>query len=261
MVRRLVAALVLNLLAVGGAMAAAPFANDPTGWWSAPQTITEARLDPLARRAPNDDQRPVVVENGADALLYRLWGLPPLQSQVVREDEIIIEAWVRPTAETRQAVIRLTERSDGRVFLQARAGLGCCKPQIDRRVDIDVELGMSDRGAVQAMAADALWRAPRFVRVKKAGEEAVSGLCAGGVSYDLTLVADFQARHLRRACDEQEIGQAGAVLSSLIGLALGRDARFDAVFPRGADFTSARTAYQALIAAGGQLVSTAASAP
>ncbi len=253
MIRRLALALVLCL--PGGALAAPPppFEDDPTGWWSAPQTITEARLDPLARRAPNDDQRPVTVENGAEPLLYRLWGLPPLQSQVVRQDEVIVEAWVRPTAETRQAVIRLTLRSDGRAFLQARTGLGCCKPQIDRRVDIDVELSSVPRDAIQAMAADSLWNAPRFVRVQETGVAQVSGLCTGGTSYDLTLVADRRARAVRRACDQTEIGQAATVLSGLIGLALNRDPRFDAAFPRGADFTAHRTAYEALIADGGRL--------
>ncbi|WP_236627746.1 hypothetical protein [Caulobacter sp. B11] len=61
-----------------------------------------------------------------DPLLYRLWGLQPLQAQLVRRGELILEVWARPARGVRQAVVRVTVRRDGRAFVQARAGLGCC---------------------------------------------------------------------------------------------------------------------------------------
>ena len=67
-----------------------------------------------------------------------------------------LEVWVRPSRGVRQAVIRITLRRDGRAFVQARAGLGCCAPQIDRRVDIDTELPAEQIPGLKAISGDAL---------------------------------------------------------------------------------------------------------
>lgn len=253
-------ALVLSLAAGGAQAAGAPFAGDPTGWWSAPQTVTENRLDPLARRSPSKDQTPVRIDGGVDPLLYRLWGLPPLQTQLLRRDETILEVWFHPTGSARQAVVRLVMRSDGRAFVQARAGLACCKPEIDRRVDIDEEI-TPPKAALEAIAQDKIWQSPKLVGVREGQGDEVMAICSGGVAYDLILVQSGQSFTLHRACDAAQIGQVASALQLALGSAMGRDPRFDAVFPKGADFSAETAAYRQLLAAGGSLQATSPASP
>ena len=189
--------------------------------------------------------------NGVDASLYRLWGLPPLQTQVVRRGEAVFETWYRPTNSARQAVVRVTLRNDGRTFVQARAGRGCCAPEIARRVDIDLELPGEAREAFRRLKDDPLWRQPRHVVVTEGGD-VVTSVCVDGASYDLSLVDDRRAVHLRRSCDPAEIGSIAPAARAMIGAALGRDARFDVLFAKEA-FDQYQQAYQQLTAAGGSL--------
>lgn len=226
---------------------------DPADWWSPEVPRPPSEEEPLYNRRLGRNERPIPIDNGVEPLLYRLWGLQPLQSQVVRRGELILEVWARPARGVRQAVIRLTLRRDGRAFVQARAGLGCCTPEIGRRVDINTELPGSETASLRALSADPAWRQPRSVIVDYGGG-AVSALCVDGVSWDVTLVVPGQARHLRRACDDAEVGSIAAILSAAVGAAAGRDPRFDAVLPRGADFSRQAGAYEALIASGGRLV-------
>jgi hypothetical protein len=127
------------------------------GQQPAPQAVPRRRpIPPSGGRRKSPSRRPsripsragacarastlVPIDNGVDPLLYRLWGLQPLQSQLIKRGELVLEVWARPATGVRQAVIRVTVRRDGRAFVQARAGLGCCTPEIGRRVDIDAEL-------------------------------------------------------------------------------------------------------------------------
>jgi hypothetical protein len=41
---------------------------------------------------------PIPIDNGVEPLLYRLWGLQPLQSQILKRGELILEVWARPAA-------------------------------------------------------------------------------------------------------------------------------------------------------------------
>jgi hypothetical protein len=102
------------------------------------------------------------------------------------------------------------------------------------------------------LPSDPAWSQPRAVIVDYGGG-AVSALCVDGVSWDVTLMVPGQARHLRRACDDAEVGSIASILSVAIGAAAGRDPRFDAVLPRGADFSAQRRAYDDLLASGGRL--------
>lgn len=223
---------------------------DPKSWWDEPRLKIPEAADPLGgRRAPKGGPTPSV---GAELLLYRLWGLPPLQTQVLRGDEMIVELWVRPTASVRQSVIRVVVRRDGKAFVQARAGLICCTPGIDRRVGFDAELDADQAQRLLKLKADPLWDAPRDVRVQEA-EATVGAICVNGVAYDLVLVTPQRTRAVRRACDSQEIGQAADVLEAVLGAALGHEPRFDVVFPEGADFARSRQAYRDLVRDGGAL--------
>lgn len=223
---------------------------DPNSWWDEARLKPAEAADPLAgRRAPKGQP---IAKGGADLLLYRLWGLPPLQTQVLHGDDMIVELWVRPTASVRQAVVRIVTRRDGQAFVQARAGLICCMPGIDRRVGFDAELDPGQAQRWLKLKADPLWDAPRDVRVMEAGET-VGSLCVNGVAYDLVLVTPERSRAVRRACDSQEIGQAADVLEAVLGAALGHEPRFDVVFPGGADFAKARRAYRGLVEGGGAL--------
>jgi ketosteroid isomerase-like protein len=56
--------------------------------------------------------------------------------------------------------------------------------------------------------------------------------------------------HLRRYCDPVEIGSVAPALQAIVGAALGRDARFDAVFER-EDYAAYAKAYADLEAGGG----------
>jgi hypothetical protein len=152
----------------------------------------------------------------------------------------------------RQAVVRVTVRRDGRAFVQARAGLGCCTPEIGRRVDIDAELATQQIPPLKALVGAPMWSQPRSVVVDYGGG-AVEPVCLEGVSWDVTLLVPGQARHLRRACDDAEVGSIAPALAAALSAASGRDARFDAMFARGGDFSRQQRAYDALIASGGRL--------
>jgi hypothetical protein len=229
-----------------------PPAPDPVAWWSPDTARPSSEVDPLYGRRLGRREEPIPIANGVEPLLYRLWGLQPLQNQLVRRGEMVLEVWARPSRGVRQAVIRITTRRDGRAFVQARAGLVCCTPQIDRRVDINAELASEQIPALKALMGDAIWSQPRDVTVDYGGG-AVSAVCLDGAAWDITLLVAGQARHLRRACDDAEVGSIARALTLALGAAVGRDARFDAVFPRGADVSRQQTAYDQLIASGGQL--------
>jgi hypothetical protein len=192
------------------------------------------------------------IDNGVDPLLYRLWGLHPLQSQLIKRGELVLEVWARPATGVRQAVVRVTVRRDGRAFVQARAGLGCCTPEIGRRVDIDAELAPQQIAPLKALVGAPIWSQPRSVIVDYGGG-AVEPVCLEGVSWDVTLLVPGQARHLRRACDDAEVGSIAPALAAALSAASGRDARFDAMFARGGDFSRQQQAYDSLIASGGRL--------
>lgn len=230
----------------------APPPSDPSTWWSSEVPRPTAEQEPLYTRRLGKSEPPIPIDNGVEPLLYRLWGLQPLQNQILRRGELILEVWARPARGVRQTVTRVTLRRDGRAFVQARAGLGCCTPEIGRRVDIDAELTAPLIAPLKALPADPAWSQPRSVIVDYGGG-AVSALCVDGVSWDVTLVIPSQARHLRRACDDAEVGSIAGILSAAIGAAVGRDPRFDAVLPRGADFSRQQRAYDDLLASGGRL--------
>lgn len=225
---------------------------DPKDWWEGKWPAAPEAADPLAGRRLARRERPAAIDNGVDATLYRLWGLPPLQWQALRGDEMILEVWTRPAQSVRQTVTRVTVRRDGRVFVQGRAGLACCEAGIARRVGFDAEAETGSAERFLALRGDPMWDSPREVMVAEAGG-AADALCVDGVSYDLTLVVPGRARSLRRACDNAEIGQVAAAVEPALQAALGHEPRFDALFPRGADFADARRAYQGLIADGGGL--------
>jgi hypothetical protein len=238
------------------AEAAPPPPPDPAEWWKDTEPKAPEAKDPLGdRRASRSEAAAPARDlgNGVEPLLYRLWGLQPLQLQLVRGGEAVIEAWVRPSGGVRQAVIRVTVRRDGRSFVQARAGFGCCRPEILRRVDIDQELPAGAGEPFLALAQDAVWSQPAEVIAAEKGVGAVESVCVNGVSYDLTLLTAGSARHLRRNCDSVEIGSIAGALSPVIAAALGRDPLFDYLFPRGADFSAQAQAYDGFIAAGGRL--------
>jgi hypothetical protein len=246
----LIAGLALALGPEGAVQQAPP--PDPAAWWSPDVPRPPAELEPLANRRLGKGEQPIPIDNGVEPLLYRLWGLQPLQSQVLRRGELILEVWARPARGVRQTVIRLTLRRDGRAFVQARAGLGCCTPEIGRRVDINAELGGQAVEALRSVPADPAWSQPRSVIVDYGGG-AVSALCVDGVSWDVTLLVPGQARHLRRACDDAEVGSIASILTTAVGATVGRDARFDATLPRGSDFSRQHKAYADLLASGGAL--------
>lgn len=238
----------------------APPPPDPATWWSPEVPRPTAEQEPLYGRRLGRGEPSIPIDNGVEPLLYRLWGLQPLQSQILKRGELILEVWARPAGGVRQAVVRVTLRRDGRAFVQARAGLGCCTPEIGRRVDIDAELGEPQIAPLKTLTVDPAWSQPRSVIVDYGGG-AVSALCVDGTSWDVTLVVPGQARHLRRACDDAEVGSIAGVLSAAIGAAAGRDPRFDAVLPRGGDFSQQAAAYEALRQSGGRLIRSEADRP
>ena len=225
---------------------------DPKSWWDDKRPKPDEAADPLGGRRPARGEQPLVVANGYDPLLYRLWGLPPLQNQVLRPGELIVEVAVRPATSARQTIVRATVRRDGKAFIQARAGLGCCEPGIARRVGFDAEAPEGAAARLTALAQDPLWNSPREVRVVDSAG-AADALSVDGSSYDLTLAQPGRVRALRRACDSAEIGQAADVLETVLGLALGHEPRIDVIYPGGANYSSARSAYRDLIAEGGAL--------
>ncbi len=225
---------------------------DPAVWWTPEIPKPPPQQDPFQGRRLRKDEKLVPIDNGVDPLLYRLWGLQPLQSQLIKPGELVLEVWARPATGVRQAVIRVTVRRDGRAFVQARAGLGCCTPEIGRRVDIDAELASQQIPPLKALVQAPMWSQPRSVIVDYGGG-AVEPVCLEGVSWDVTLLVPGQARHLRRACDDAEVGSIAPALTAALSAASGRDARFDAMFARGGDFSRQQQAYDSLIASGGRL--------
>ena len=251
----LIAGLVAGLLLAGQQPAPVtipPAPVDPATWWAPAIPKPPPEQDPFQGRRLRPGETLTPIDNGVDPLLYRLWGLQPLQSQLIKRGEMVLEVWARPATGVRQAVIRVTVRRDGRAFVQARAGLGCCTPEIGRRVDIDTELDAQRIASLKALVGDPLWDQPRSVTIDYGGG-AVEAVCLDGVSWDVTLLVAGQARHLRRACDDAEVGSIAPALAAALSAASGRDARFDAMFARGGDFSRQRRAYEALIASGGRL--------
>ncbi|WP_165188628.1 hypothetical protein [Caulobacter soli] len=225
---------------------------DPAVWWAPEIPKPPPEQDPFQGRRLRPGETLVPIDNGVDPLLYRLWGLQPLQSQLIKRGELVLEVWARPAAGVRQAVIRVIVRRDGRAFVQARAGLGCCTPEIGRRVDIDAELATQQIPPLKALVGAPMWSQPRSVIVDYGGG-AVEPVCLEGVSWDVTLLVPGQARHLRRACDDAEVGSIAPALAAALSAASGRDARFDAMFARGGDVSRQQRAYDSLIASGGRL--------
>ena len=229
-----------------------PFpAPDPKSWWTDPRPKPDEAADPLGGRRAFRGEKPAAIDNGVDPATYRLWGLTPLQWQLVRGDEQIVELWVRPSLTVRQAVVRVVVRRDGKAFVEARAGLACCEAGIARRMGFDAELPAGSAQAILALLHHPLWAAPRGVRVMEGG--AAGAVCLNGTAYDLTLVIAGRSRSVRRACDDAEIGQAADVLEAVIGATLGHDPRFDVIFAGGAEFSAQRRAYEALLKGGGVL--------
>ena len=225
---------------------------DPAVWWSPSVPRPSPESEPLQGRRLARGETPVPIDNGVAPLLYRLWGLQPLQAQLVRRGEFILEVWARPARGVRQAVVRVSVRRDGRAFVQARAGLGCCAPEIARRVDIDAELTRDQAISLKGLTNDTLWSQPRSVTVDYGGGS-VAPICIDGISWDVTLLVPGQARHLRRACDDAEVGSIAPALAAALTAASGRDPRFDAVFAHGGDFSRQAAAYDALTKEGGSL--------
>ncbi|CAN5479617.1 hypothetical protein BH10PSE4_BH10PSE4_12920 [soil metagenome] len=224
----------------------------PAFWWAPEAPKIPSEQDPLQNRRLARGETLAPIDNGVDPLLYRLWGLQPLQTQLLKRGELILEVWARPALGVRQAVVRVTVRRDGRAFVQARAGLGCCTPEIAHRVDIDAELAPERIAPFKALVGLPLWSQPRAVSVDYGGG-AIAPVCLDGIAWDVTLLVPSQARHLRRACDDTEVGSIAPVLAAALNAASGRDARFDAVFARGGDFSRQQQAYDSLIASGGRL--------
>jgi hypothetical protein len=224
---------------------------DPKSWWDDKWPKAAEAADPLGGRRLPRGQRPIPIANGIDASTYRLWGLTPLQWEVLRDGEMILEVWVRPANSVRQSVSRVIVRQDGRAFVQGRAGLACCEADITRRIGFDSELPAGSAQGFLALRNHPMWSAPRLVQVREAG--ASEGVCVNGVSYDLTLVVPGRSRALHRACDSAAIGQAADALEPVLRAALGHDPRFDVLFRGGVDFKLDREAYQELVAGGGSL--------
>ncbi|MDO8902240.1 MAG: hypothetical protein Q7V15_12910 [Phenylobacterium sp.] len=254
--------LALSLMAATPGLAQAPTAAppgaawpypppDPGEWWSAERPALSDAADPMARRRlPRSGPAPVVTP--IEPTLYRLWGLPPLQTQVVYGGEAMIEVWRRPSNSVEQMVIRLTARRDGKAFVQVRAGRACCEPDIARRVGFDMELPAGYRARIQALAAASVWDSPRDA-VAQEGNASVGSICLDGVAFDLIRLTERQGGALRRDCDEAEVGEVAELLETAVGAALGHEPRIDVLLPNGADFSRERAAYGALIGGGGRI--------
>lgn len=229
-----------------------PFpAPDPKSWWDDKRPKSPEAADPLGGRRIRRGETLVQPDNGVTPSTYRLWGLMPLQWQLLRGDEMVLEVWTRPANSVRQSVIRVVVRGDGEAFVQGRAGLACCEAGIGRRIGFDETLPAGSAARFLAFRALPLWASPRDVRVVE--PDAADALCLEGTSYDITLATPGRAVTLHRACDPAEVGEAAEVLEAVLGAALGHDPRFDAIFPGGASFANARGAYRELIAGGGRL--------
>ena len=230
-----------------------PFpAPNPKDWWEEKRPLPSEAADPLGGRRLGYRERLIPLDNGVDPSTYRLWGLMPLQWQLLRGDEMILEAWVRPQASARQSVVRVTVRRDGRAFVQARAGLACCEAGIARRMGFDAELPPGAAAKFLALKASPIWDSPRDVQVRQGANYAES-VCVSGASFDVTLVVPGRSRSLRRACEPEAVGQIADPLELLLQSALGHDPRFDVIYPGGGSFASEREAYRDLLAGGGSL--------
>lgn len=224
---------------------------DPQSWWDDKRPRPDEAADPFGGRRIWRGERLPTIDNGIDASTYRLWGLMPLQWQLLRGDEMILEVWTRPTTSVRQTVTRVSVRGDGEVFVQGRAGLACCEAGIARRLGFDRELPDGSAERFRVLRDHWVWKSPRDVRVAEAG--AAEAVCVEGTAYDLTLLTADGARTVRRACDPAEVGEAAEVLEAVLGAGLGHDPRFDVVFRGKADFSMPRQAYRELIESGGRL--------
>lgn len=224
---------------------------DPQSWWDEPRLKVPEAADPLAGRRIPRGTRLAPIDNGIDASTYRLWGLMPLQWEVLYPGEMILELWVRPSSSVRQSVARVIVRRDGKAFVQARAGIACCEADISRRVGFDAELPPGAAQTFLALRDHPMWSSARMVRVSQSG--ASEEVCVNGVGYDLTLVIPGRSRSLHRECDTAAIGQAADALEPVLRAALGHDARFDVLYRGGASFELERQAYRDLVAAGGTL--------
>lgn len=229
-----------------------PFpAPDPATWWSDKRPPAGVEADPLGGRRLRRGEQTPRPDNGVDPSTYRLWGLPPLQWQVLRRDELILEVWTRPTMSVRQTVTRVIVRSDGDAFVQGRAGLACCEAGIGRRIGFDARLPTGAADRFQRLREAELWSSPRDVRATQPGLS--DPVCVQGTGYDITLAEAGRTLVRHRACDPAEVGEAADVLEAVLGAALGHDPRFDVLFPGGASFAAARDAHAELVAAGGRL--------
>lgn len=224
---------------------------DPKSWWDDKRPKASEAADPLGGRRMRRGEQLASPDNGVAPSTYRLWGLMPLQWQLLRGDEMILELWTRPANSVRQSVTRITVRSDGDVFVQGRAGLACCEAVIGRRMGFDDKLPEGSAPRFLALRDLPLWRSPRDVRVVE--PDAADALCLEGTFYDLTLATPGRSVTLHRACDPAEVGEAAEVLEAVLGVALGHDPRFDVIFPGGANFANAKGAYRELVAGGGRL--------
>jgi hypothetical protein len=225
---------------------------DPQSWWDDKRPGPTEAADPLGDRRIPRGQRLPSIDNGVDAATYRLWGLMPLQWQLLRGGEMILEVWVRPARNVRQSIVRVIVRDDGRAFIQGRAGYACCDAGIGRRIGFDAELPKGAAQAFLALGGHPMWQAPREVQ---AAHDATTTdvVCVSGVGYDVTLLTARGARNLHRACDDVAVGQAADVLEPVLRAALDHDPRFDILFRNRIDFSLERQAYQDFTAAGGLL--------
>ncbi|MEO8113490.1 MAG: hypothetical protein ABI655_03845, partial [Phenylobacterium sp.] len=89
---------------------------DPKAWWDETWPKPPEAADPLGGRKLGRGEQPVAIDNGTDTSTYRLWGLMPLQWQLLRGDEMVLEVWTRPARNVRQSIIRITVRRDGLAF-------------------------------------------------------------------------------------------------------------------------------------------------
>jgi hypothetical protein len=225
---------------------------DPKGWWEDKRPKPPEAADPLGGRKLPRGQRLPQIDNGVDPATYRMWALMPLQWQVLRNGEMILEVWVRPARNVRQSIVRVTVRNDGRAFVQARAGFACCEAGIGRRIGFDAELPAGSAQTFLALRDSPVWDSPRDVQaVRNASTTDV--VCVDGVSYDVTLVVPGRSRSLHRACDDIAVGQIADVLEPALRAAYGREPRFDVLYPGGISFAAERDAYRAFAAQGGVL--------
>jgi hypothetical protein len=225
---------------------------NPQSWWDDPRPKPPEAADPFGgRRLPRGKRLPGI-DNGVDASTYRLWALMPLQWQVLHGDEMILEVWVRPSRNVRQAITRITVRDDGRAFVQGRVGYACCEAGIGRRVGFDAELPAGSAQTFLALRDNPMWASPREVQAVH-DASTTETVCVSGVGYDLTLLTARGSRSLHRECDDVAVGQVADALEPALRAALGHEPRFDVMFHDRVDFALERQAYQEFAAGGGVL--------